>query len=177
MKYVKATVVRLNYLLDGEGSMKGMIIQLLNEISSHEQPEVLLEQTAERMNLADFGTLTEKSLYRKRAPRKNFIENLQPEEAHEELSKEDILRLNQIHRRYSRRQIEEFLEMHVDPEGNVNVKEDTVRSDEDFEKLILAYDYAGKKNSRFMVNVKEEEVVDNGTYVYPKLTFIRRGTE
>jgi len=66
--------------------------------------------------------------------------------------------------------------MHVDPEGNVKVNEDTVRSQEDFEKLILAYDYAGKKNSRFMVNVKEEEVVDNGTYIYPKLTFIRRGT-
>ena len=49
-------------------------------------------------------------------------------------------------------------------------------NEEDFEKLILAYDYAGKKNSRFMVNVKEEEVVDNGTYVYPKLTFIKKGT-
>ena len=176
MKYVKATVVRLNYLLDGEGSMKGMIIQLLNEISSHEQQETMLAQTAQHMNLANFETLTEKSLYRKRAPRKNFIENLQPEEEHEELSKEEILRLNQIHRRYSKRQIEEFLEMHVDMDGNVKVNENTVKSDEDFEKLILAYDYAGKKNSRFMVNVKEEEVVDNGTYVYPKLTFIKKGT-
>lgn len=176
MKYVKATVVRLNYLLDGESSMKGMIIQLLNEISAQEQPDAMLVKTAEKMNLADFGTLTEKSLYRKRAPRKNFIENLLPEEEHAELSKEDILKLNQIHRRYSRRQIEEFLEMHVDTEGNVNVTEDTVRSEEDFEKLILAYDYAGKKNSRFMVNIEEEEVVDNGMYRYPKLTFIKKGT-
>lgn len=176
MKYVKATVVRLNYLLDGEGSMKGMVIQLLNEISAREQQDAMLAQTAEKLNLSGFASITEKSLYRKRAPRKNFIEQLQPEEEREELSKEDILRLNQIHRRYSRHQIEEFLEMHVDTEGNVKINEDTIKSEEDFEKLILAYDYAGKKNSRYIVKASEEEVADNGTYIYPKLTFIRRGT-
>lgn len=175
MKYVKATVVRLNYLLNGEGSMKGLIIQLLNEIAVDGQPEEKLRLTAERMNLAEFGSLTEKSLYRKRAPRKNFIENLNPEEAREELSREDVLRLNQIHRRYSRRQIEEFLEKHVDTEGNVRITEDTITTDEEFEKLILAYDYAGKRNSRYMVNTQVQEMIDNGAYVYPKLTFIKKG--
>lgn len=175
MKYVKATVVRLNYLLNGEGSMKGLIIQLLNEISAGEQREEKLRLTAERMNLADLGSLTEKSLYRKRAPRKNFIENLKPEETREELSREDVLRLNQIHRRYSRRQIEEFLEKYVDTEGNVRITEDTITTDEAFEKLILAYDYAGKRNSRYMVNTQVQEMIDNGAYVYPKLTFIKKG--
>lgn len=192
MKYVKATVVRLNYLLNQEGSMKGMIVQILNEISRRQQPEEDLARTAAQMNLSRFETLTEKSLYRRRAPRKNFIENLKPQEEREELSREDILKLNQIHHRYSRRQIEEFLEKHADLEGTIRITEETVQSDGDFEQLILAYDYAGKKNSRYQLlwpekktveeasgqllreDEAEPEMIDNGRYRYPKLTFIRK---
>lgn len=174
MKYVKATVVRLNYLLNGEGSMRGMIVSLLNHMSGLADNTRALEQTAERMNLFRFEMVTDRSLYRKRAPRKNFMEELRPQEEQEELSLEEVLLANRIQQRYSRREIEEFLESHMDLDGNVLVGEDTVQSDEDFEKLILAYDYACKKNSRFTVNAKEQELLDNGSYVYPKLTFIKR---
>lgn len=174
MKYVKATVVRLNYLLNGEGSMKGMIVALLNHMSKLSDNTKALEQTAELMNLSRFEMISQRSLYRKRAPRKNFIDQLKPQEEEPELSMEEVLKANRISQRYTRREIEEFLEGRMDLDGNVLVGEDTVKNDEDFEKLILAYDYAGKKNSRFFVQVEEEEVVDNGLYVYPKLTFIRR---
>ena len=86
MKYVKATVVRMNYLLNQESSMRGMVVQILNEISKRQQPEADLKRVAEHMNLSQFETLTEKSLYRRRAPRKNFIANLQPQEEQQELS-------------------------------------------------------------------------------------------
>lgn len=174
MKYVKATVVRLNYLLNGEGSMKGLIIQLLNHMSGLEDNTKALEQTASIMNLSSMHLLAEKSLYKRRAPRKNFIDMLEPEEEREELSKEEILRLNKIQHRFTRRQIEEFLEARMDLAGNVQIDEGSVASDEDFEKLILAYDYAVKRNSRFQVDVAATEVVDNGKYVYPKLTFIKK---
>jgi len=174
MKYVKATVVRLNYLLNGEGSMKGLIIQLLNHISRLEDNTQALQQTAEIMNLSNLQLLAEKSLFKRRAPRKNFIDMLEPEEAREELSKEEILRLNKIQQRFTKREIEEYLEGHMDIDGNVEIDESAVLDDEDFEKLILAYDYAVKRNSRFQVDVSTSEVVDNGTYVYPKLKFIKK---
>lgn len=174
MKYVKATVVRLNYLLSGEGSMKEMIVALLNQMSKLSDNTKVLEQTARIMNLSRFEMLSEKSLFRKRAPRKNFIDQLLPQEEQPELSVEEVLRLNRISQRYSSREIEEFLEAHMDLDGNVPIGPDTVRNDEDFEKLILAYDSAGKKNSRFLAHGGEGEIIDNGAYVYPKLTFIRR---
>ena len=62
----------------------------------------------------------------------------------------------------------------MDLAGNVLVDEDTVQSDADFEKLILAYDYACKKNSRFLVQEEAQELVDNGAYTYPRLAFIKR---
>lgn len=176
MKYVKATVARLNYLLDQEGSMRGMVIQILNGISKRERQKQDLEKVAKKMNLSQFEILTGKSLYRKRAPRKKFIENLQPQKEQEELSKEDILRINQIHHRYNRQQIEEFLEKHADAEGTIRIGEESVKSEEDFEKLILAYDDAGKKNSRYQLLAQKGDdlVVDNGKYRYPRLAFIRK---
>lgn len=174
MKYVKATVVRLNYLLNGEGSMKGLIIELLNHLSELTDNTQALEQTAAIMNLSSQQLLAEKSLYKKRSPRKNFIDQLEPEEEREELSKEEILRLNKIQHRFTRKQLEEYLEARMDPAGNVQIDEEAVKTDEDFEKLILAYDYAIKRNSSFQVDVGAEEIVDNGSYIYPKLTFIKK---
>lgn len=174
MKYVKATVVRLNYLLNGEGSMKGLIIQLLNALSGMEDNGEALERTAGIMNLSSHQLLTEKSLYKRRMPRKNFIDMLEPEEEREELTKEEILRLNKIQHRFTRRQIEEYLESHMDLAGNVAIDETAVTDDEDFEKLILAYDYALKRNACFQVDVTAVETIDNGKYIYPKLTFIKK---
>lgn len=174
MKYVKATVLRLNYLLNGEGSMKGMIIQLLNHMSGLEDNSKVLEQTAEMMNLSDIRFMNEKSLYKRRGPRKNFIDLLEPEEEREELSTEEILRLNKIQHRFTREQIEEYLEKHMDSDGKVYINETAVQSEEDFEKLILAYDYAVKRNSSFQVDVETKKVIDNGSYIYPRLTFIKK---
>lgn len=174
MKYVKATVVRLNYLLNGEGSMKGLIIELLNHLSGLDDNGRELERTAGIMNLSNVQLLSERSLFRRRAPRKNFMEELEPEEEREELSREEVLRLNKIHHRFTRRQVEEYLEAHMDIDGNVDIDESAVTSDEDFEKLILAYDYAVKRSSRFTVDVEAKESVDNGMYVYPRLKFIKK---
>ena len=177
MKYIKATVVRLNYLLSGEGSMKELIIELLNHISAMENPQEGLERAASAMNLFEISTVSAKSLYRRRRPRKNFIEQLKPQEEQQELSKEDILRLNKIHKRYSRRQIEEFLEEHEDADGTVRVNEDTIETDADFERLILAYDYAGKKDSSYSVEILEDLQIESGGYSYPKMIFQKKKDE
>lgn len=177
IKYVKATVVRLNYLLNQEGSMKSLIIELLNHMAGMEDNTKALEQTAAVMNLSNLRLLSEKSLYKPRAPRKNFIEMLEPEEQRDELSKEEILKINKLRHRFTRSQIEEYLMAHMDSAGNVKIDENAVQSEEDFEKLILAYDDAMKRSSRFQVDVTAQDVVDNGSYVYPKLTFIKKGME
>ena len=45
-----------------------------------------------------------------------------------------------------------------------------ISDDESFEKLILAYDISMRKNSRYRVQVEEEQV-QTGNYWYPKMTF------
>lgn len=171
-KYIRATVTRLNYLLSGETDNRGLVIQLLNHLSEDGREEERIRAVAGRMNLSHFEILSEKSLYRKRRPRRDFVSKLEREEEKEELSREDVLRLNRIHTRYTRQQIEAFIESHMEGE-QMRSENLAVSDDEEFEKLILAYDYSTKTGSCYQV-LQEEGVVENGKYRYPKLIFVRR---
>lgn len=173
MKYVRATVVRLNYLLNGEGDMKGLVTQLLKNLADGEKQEERLTAVKEQMNLADPGILSDKSLYQKRGARKKFEDNLEAEEEHEELTREEILKLNKVHNRYTRKQIEEFL-ADREEDGIVDMKNSEIDTMEDFEKLILAYDYGVQKNSKYKVVVKEGAMIEKDSYSYPDILFIRK---
>lgn len=171
-KYIRATVTRLNYLLSGETDTKGLVIQLLNELGKEGKEEERIRKTAQKMNLSLFEVLSEKSLYKKRRPRRDFASRLEREEEPKELSRDDVLKLNRIHTRYTRQQIEEFIESHMQKE-QMRLEDLSVRNDEEFEKIILAYDYSTKNDSKYQV-LKEEGVVTSGPYRYPKLIFVRR---
>lgn len=172
-RYIRATVTRLNYLLNQEDNMKGLVIRLLNHLSETEDQEEALKEVGNRMNLSQISILSEKSLYKKRKARSGFKENLMPEEEPAELTMEEILDLNRLKSRYSRKEIERYIEAHLE-NGRMEVKEDTVRSPDEFEKLILAYDYSTRRKSLYQVENQEAELIDNGRYRYPKLVFVRR---
>ncbi len=53
--------------------------------------------------------------------------------------------------------------------GTLHITEETA-----FEKLILAYDYSTRKNSKYRVLNEEETVIQSGKYQYPALKFVRR---
>jgi len=172
-RYVRATVTRLNYLLNEDEDMRGLMVQLLNGISGSPKQEERLRQAAEKMNFSHVDVLTEKSLYKRRKGRISFPEALEPdEEETEELSREEVLRLNRVNNRYTRQQIEEFIESHM-REGSAVVDAGFIHDDAELEKLILAYDYAARKGSRYLV-AKEGELVEDGRYRYPRLVFKRR---
>ncbi len=172
-KYVRATVTRMNYLLSGETDMKGLVVKLLNQISKSGDKEKQIQAVGARMNLSYLEILSEKSLYKRRKGRKDFISQMADEETEEDLDREDVLRLNRIQSRISRKQIEEFIESHM--EGEVmDTSVLSFDSEEDFEKLILAYDYSTKMSSKYTVISEETEMVERDGYRYPALKFVRR---
>lgn len=175
-KYVRATVTRLNYLLSGETDTKGLIVQLLNRISASDRKDELIRKTAEKMNLSHLEILSEKSLYKRRRPRADFISRMEQEEEIADLGREEVLRMNRVQMRHSRSQIEEFIERHME-EDVMDTARIADMSEEDFEKLILAYDYSIRRNSRFAAVEEEPEMIQNGRYRYPHLKFIRRRPE
>ncbi len=172
-KYVRATVTRLNYLLSGESDTKGLVVQLLNKMSAQEDKEEIFQKTAEKMNLSLIEILSEKSLYKRRKSRKDFVSRLEAEVETPDLNKEDVLKLNRIQMRYSKEQIEEFIEAHMKDEI-MEVSELEIQNEEEFEKLILAYDYSTRKNSRYGVLKEEAGIVEKNGYRYPALSFVRK---
>lgn len=175
-KYVRATVTRLNYLLSGETDTKGLVVQLLNRMSQTEdalEQDAMIRETGERMNLSLLEILSEKSLYKRRRPRTDFISKMAPDQALPDLDKDDVLKLNRIQMRYSRSQIEEFIESYMDGEV-MDASKIPLMDEEAFEKLILAYDYSTRKNSKYMVLEEEPDQIENGSYKYPALKFVRR---
>lgn len=173
-KYVRVTVTRMNYLLSGETDTKGLVVQLLNKMSEEpEQMEEIITETGKRMNLSLLEILSEKSLYKRRKSRKDFISQLLPDETTGDLDKDDILRLNRIQMRFSKKQIEEFIENNMEDEV-MDASKINIADEEEFEKLILAYDYSTRKNSRYMVLEEEPEMVEKDGYRYPALRFVKR---
>ena len=171
-KYVRATVTRLNYLLSGESDTKGLVIQLLNRMSEDDYEEVI-QKTGEKMNLSLVEILSEKSLYKRRKNRKDFVSQMAPEEEVDDLDREDVLRLNRIKRRFSKKQIEEFIEEHMEKDM-LDTEKLSLTSEDDFEKLILAYDLSTRKNSKYKALEEDAETIEKNGYRYPALKFVRR---
>ena len=188
-KYVRATVTRLNYLLSGETDTKGLVVQLLNQMSAavtEEQNtqvenrgngysyEEMLQLTGERMNMSLLEMLSEKSLYKRRKPREDFISQMAEDETIEDLNREDVLKLNRIQQRYSKQEIEAFIEEHM-KDDVMDVEKLKIADEESFEKLILAYDYSTRRNSKYIVLEEDTPQIENGCYKYPALKFVRGG--
>ena len=94
-----------------------------------------------------------------------MAKQLPDEKALPELSEEEILNYNKVKNRYSRKEIEDFIQGHM-KEGSMEVDETTVGSDEDFEKLILAYDYSTRTKKPLSGNGRRGRSCKNGPYTY-----------
>lgn len=176
-QYIRATVTRLNYLLNTEDNMKGLIIQLLNTLAENpnsNETEEKVKKISGIINLSYPELMSKKAFYRRRKAKQNFLEGLEADEKQEaELSKEDILKLNKMKKRYSSQQIEAFVEEHM-TDGYFMVNKDTINDNESFEKLVLAYDQSIRKGSSFVVQSIGEALIDNGQFVYPEITFRKK---
>lgn len=174
-KYVRATVTRLNYLLSGETDTKGLVVQLLNKmsVSDKDKKEEMIKAAGEKMNLSLWEMLSEKSLYKRKKGRKDFVSQMTADETLDDLDKENVLRLNRIQLRYNQQQIEDFIEENMQDEI-MDASRIDISDEEAFEKLILAYDYSTRKNSKYKILEEETELVENGPYKYPALKFVRR---
>lgn len=171
-KYVRATVSRLEYLLSNDDSLKGNVVALLNLMSNDNNNEII-NQVTSTIRINDHTIISLDSFYKKRGKNKVFEETVVVEEEVErELSKDEILRINRSKNRYSKAQIEQFILSKME-NGIYSTKEHLIENDEQFELLILAYDYSIRKSSPFHVVPGEKAAITNGKYTYPDIVFKR----
>lgn len=171
-KYVRATVRRLEYMLNNEDNVKGNVVKLLS-MMNEKRKDKILEQIGAVIKINDFSVLSKDSMYQKRGKRRNFEDTLEKDDMLQaDLTAEEVLKLNQNKTRYSKKEIEAFILNRME-KGCYVTDEASVKTQEEFELLILAYDHSIRKKSPYTV-VKSEELIETDTYRYPKLTFHKK---
>ena len=172
-KYIRSTLNRLNYLLSDESDRKGMLIKLLNHLGEAEDEELgkYLERVAEAANLASYDVLHDTPLYRRKSRRK-FEELVEPAAVQEELSREDVLKMNKLTHRYSGEEIRQFLEDHME-NGICDTAKFGLKNGEEYEKLVLAYDISTRKNSPYQV-IFSGKTHEDGAFSYPEMIFVKK---
>lgn len=168
-KYVRATVRRLEYLLNNDDTLSGQIVTLLNKMQ-HGPKDQLLDEVANQVGLHDMTVLQEGLMYKKRGKRKSFEDTVEEEVVATELSRDEILKANRKKHRYNQEQIENFVISRM-TEGQFAVADAPIQSEEEFELLILAYDYGLRKKSPYRVTVNEETLLQSGNFTYPDVVF------
>jgi len=174
-KYVRATVSRLEYLLGNDDGLKGNVVTLLNLLSGG-TGSGLLSRISGALQINDHTVVSPESLYKKRGKRRVFEDTVEvEEELEEELSRDDILRINRNKNRYSQSQIEAFVLDRME-NGRYRTKDHPVCTEEEFDLLVLAYDYSIRKKSPFRVEVSDQMsgTIENEKYVYPDVVFVRK---
>lgn len=175
-KYVRATVRRLEYMLNNDDNMKGNVVKLLGMMNERRR-ETILSKIGDSIRINDFSIISKESMYQKRGKRRTFEETIEKEDLVEvDLSTEEILKLNQNKNRYSKKEIEAFILKRMEA-GVYTTDESSVMTQEDFELLILAYDHSIRKHSPFVVQKEESEMIQNAKYIYPRLTFLNKKKE
>lgn len=171
-KYVQATVNRLEYLLNKEQNTKGAVIELLNLIGGKKR-EQILKEVSNQIVFHDLTVLTQDSFYKKK--RKTAFEKTVAldEPLEPELTREEVLRMNRVASRYSRERIEQFVSSHME-NGVFETKDYAVTNDEEFELLILSYDYGIRKHSPYTVDLKDCGEKETNGYHFPILTFRKK---
>jgi len=170
-KYIKATVSRLEYLLNNDDNTKGNIIELLHLIGRKNKNEILAE-VSKKINFHDLTIVSQDSFYKKKLKRV-FEETVSSEETYEELTRDQVLRMNKINQRYTSTDIEQFVieKMH---EGVFSTDNFFIENEKQFELLILAYDYGIRRHSPYEVSLEDNGYVVYEKYQYPKLTFRKK---
>ncbi|WP_099469332.1 Wadjet anti-phage system protein JetA family protein [Konateibacter massiliensis] len=172
-KYVRATVRRLEYMLNNDDNVKGNVVKLLGMMNERRKDKIL-NKLGDAILINDFTVLSKDAMYQKRGPRKNFEDTIEGEANQEkDLTAEEILRLNRNKNRYSKKEIEHFILDKMEA-GEYTTNEQSVQTQEEFELLILAYDHSIRKKSPYSVRRDEYELIQNEKFSYPRLTFERK---
>ena len=153
-KYIRATVTRMNFMLNGESDTRGLMIQMLKTIGDSKDSEEKIEKVGQSMNLSHFEVLSEKSLYKKRK-RRDFASQVEEEKQQEELSREyDGVYINYYGINFSR-EIETFKDWSIntlllfnidciEKYQSINIMPQNPYDSEDLPQIISTSNYKSK---------------------------------
>ncbi|HHY82021.1 MAG TPA: hypothetical protein GX505_04995 [Clostridiales bacterium] len=172
--YTRASIEKMQYLLNTDRSIKGKLAGILS--ASPDAPEELLELMSDSISLYNQSFIDGKSLY----VRSNKFKRKEGKPLKlEELDKsagDNVIEgfLEKMKNQYSHQRIITFVDRLMENKQILNSLDIKLLNDEEFIMLILATLKNGEKNLFYQINFEEGYHDCNG-YTIPNMRFIRRG--
>jgi len=174
--YTRASIEKMQYLLNTDRSIKGKLVDILS--AKEEIREKIIEKMADEVNLYRQGYVDEKSLYIRAAKSSRKAEKAmelkQPDKSFGEEAVEVFL--EKAKKAYSHQKVMAFVRQIMEDKHVVNSDEIRLPSDNEFIMLILAVLKNGEKGLFYRVEFCEGESNCDG-YTIPAMRFIKKGNQ
>ncbi|GAB1475490.1 DUF5716 family protein [Bacillota bacterium] len=172
--YTKASIEKMQYLLNADRSIKGKLVDILTARPA--DPDAWAEKIAEGINLYRQKYVDEKSLYNRsgsiQRKEETRLELAIPEtDAGEEAMNQFAERARKL---YSHRRVVAFIDKIMEGKNIMASREIRLCNDEEFILLILASLKAGEKGLPYQVEFEEGYHSCDG-YNVPQMRFVRKG--
>jgi len=167
--YTKATVERMDYMLNVDGSIKGKLVRILQGINDHEQTSY------ETFNVSSLTSFNVASMYkqRKTVERKTSEMDALPTDEID-VSGEIYDLKTQIDSSYSNKKIMNYMRSLLDDIDEIHTDDIVIEDDDAYIKLILSLLKYDDKESFYDIEFKEDRILKND-YVVPGMVFKKKG--
>jgi hypothetical protein len=167
--YTRASVERMQYLLNVDLSIKGKIVEILKAIPENEK---IIETVNDNISLFLQSYIDENSLYIKKPERKipddKFIKISELEDESGAFEKEIDYLKERLKNSFTRQRIYKFFKELLKGKSEVLTKDITIESDEEFIMLILGIFMHDEKGSFYDIEFEKGDVEVNG-YKIPEM--------
>ncbi len=181
LRYTRASVEKIQYLLNMDTSMKGKLIDILkrSSLDKHHESDELLVAMTECVHIFQQGNLLEDSLFKPRRNRRRIKSNPLPLPSNHlpvELSDELNGILGVANETISRSEIISFMEDQFNGKQILRSKDLILQIDHDYILAALATIYHDDHRSFYSIEIEEGYDFING-YRFPKITYFRKETD
>jgi len=177
--YTRASVERMQYLLNTDRSIKGKLIEILKRTANNDEISDKLQQAmGEEINIFPVKYLDEFSLYSKKNRKDRKAS--EPLKVEMDFDQDELLKeledfKDRVKNSFSHQRIMEFMKGQFKDRLEIESRDIKLMNDEDFVMLILASLKHDEINSFYSVDFKEGYVL-NGGYRLPHMKFRRKKT-
>jgi len=168
--YTKATIERMEYMLNVDGSIKGKLVNILKKLPEY------TESTFDLFNVSTVTNLCEASLYKRREQviRKSKGVEFLPEMNQLDMKSEVEDLRKQIDTSYNNKQIQAYMRSAFGNQNEIDSSDIDIIDDDGYIKLILSMLKHDDRQSFYKVEFEEEQVLKD-QYVIPKMKFKKKG--
>lgn len=174
-RYTRATTQKIDYLINSDQSIKGNLIQILKAISVPETSASAINHISTAFQIYELSYLNEESLYERKRPsrRTRNAELIMEDDTIELTLKAKANAMQLMDNKYSKQNIEKFVNDILGNSNEVSTKEITINDDYTYIMTLLSVIQARDKGLSYSVTYNNE-YIDSGAYRIPYIIYRRK---